>query len=330
MSAALYGDAGFFVRTGVSPDQHFRTSAHASPLFATAILRLVAAVDEALERPDPVDLVDVGAGTGDLLRRVALLAPTYLKRRLRLRAVELAQAPSDLPGTIEWQEHLPAPGTVTGVLLSTEWLDNVPLDVAEVDDSGHLRYLLVDPATGAESSGAEVTAADARWAAEWWPDRAAGVRIEVGTSRDEAWTEAVTSVTRGLAMTVDYGHLRSRRPVAGTLTGFQYGRETAPIPDGTRDVTAHVAVDAVRAAGERAARRRALLTTQHQALRALGLNAERPQRSLAAEDPTGYVRALSAATQAAELLDPAGLGAHYWLLQPVQLASAALPAGLRP
>ena len=33
--------------------------------------------------------------------------------------------------------------------------------------------------------------------------------------------------------------------------------------------------------------------------------------------PAGYMRALADASTAAELTDPAGLGGHYWLLQPV-------------
>jgi SAM-dependent MidA family methyltransferase len=334
MHRALYGESGFFVReadrqpvTGA-----FRTSVHASPLFATAVLRLLTSVDDALERPDPLEVVDVGAGTGDLLRRIALLAPTYLRRRLRLRAVELAPAPGDLPEGIDWQADLPEPASVTGVVWATEWLDNVPLDIAEVCADGDLRYLLVDPASGAESPGGPLNTADATWARRWWPwaGLPPGARVELGTDRDGSWAAAVRSLDRGLALTVDYGHLAPQRPRLGTLTGFRAGREVDPVPDGSCDLTAHVALDAVRDAGEAVAGRPALLTTQAEALRALGLDAARPPRSLAAEDPAGYVHALSAASQAAELVDPAGLGAHLWLLQPVRLPSSALPLGLRP
>jgi SAM-dependent MidA family methyltransferase len=333
MHRALYGEAGFFVRADRHPiTGTFRTSVHASPLFATAVLRLLTSVDEALERPDPLEVVDVGAGTGDLLRRIALLAPTYLRRRLRLRAVELAPAPGDLPADIDWQANLPEPASVTGVLWATEWLDNVPLDVAEVTADGDLRYLLVDTASGEESSGGALNTADATWAQRWWPTTGLppGARIELGTDRDESWAAAVRCLDRGLALTVDYGHTATERPRLGTLTGFRSGRETHPVPDGSCDLTAHVAVDAIRAAGEAVAGRPALLTAQADALRALGLDAGRPSRDLAAEDPAGYVRALSAASQAAELVDPTGLGAHWWLLQPVRLPAAALPIGLRP
>jgi SAM-dependent MidA family methyltransferase len=55
-----------------------------------------------------------------------------------------------------------------------------------------------------------------------------------------------------------------------------------------------------------------LLTTQRAGLRSLGVSGERPAY---AGDPQGYVMALSRAGEAAELLDPHGLGSFAWLLQ---------------
>ena len=332
MQRALYGPDGFFSR----PDRpgstgHFRTSAHSSPLFATAMLRFVVAADEALGRPDPLDVVDIGAGRGDLLRRLAVLAPAYLQARLRLTAVEVAGPPEDLPPGISWQSDPPPANTMRGLLLATEWLDNVPLDVAGVDDAGRLHYLLVDLDTGGERMGGPLTATDADWVDRWWggPLRP-GVRVELGAPRDEAWAGAVGALDQGVALTVDYGHLWGARPLWGTLTAFHEGRVTSTVPDGSRDLTAHVAFDSVAAAGERVAGAPAVLTSQRTALRALGLDGARPPLGLASTDPAGYVRALSAATQAADLTDPDGLGGHFWLVQPVQIDPETLPAGLPP
>src|SRR5688572_28122356 len=102
MQAALYGPNGFFTRPGPGPAGHFRTSANASPLFAAALARLLAEVDAALGRPDPVEVVDVGAGRGELLVALGDAAaaidaagatPSGLHRRLRRTAVELAPRP---------------------------------------------------------------------------------------------------------------------------------------------------------------------------------------------------------------------------------------------
>jgi SAM-dependent MidA family methyltransferase len=331
MAEALYGRAGFFTQPS-AVDNHFRTSAHSSPLFATAVMRLVVAADEALQRPEPLDIVDIGAGSGNLLRRLAAMAPTYLARRLRLTAVELAPRPPDLPEGIGWYNRPPSPSSVVGILIATEWLDNVPLDIAEFDSDGRLRYVLVDPSNGAEVPGTEITQSDSQWVYRWWDQtpRTAGVRVEVGASRDEAWAAAVARVNRGFAITVDYGHLRYARPQAGTLTGFHGGRSVPPVPDGSCDITAHVAIDAACAAGQSVAGVHPLLTTQRQALQALGMVSERPPVALAETDPKGYVQALAAATEASDLMNPNGLGGHFWVLQPVGLPGEALPPGLRP
>ncbi|MGC4836401.1 SAM-dependent methyltransferase, partial [Micromonospora vinacea] len=142
-------------------------------------------------------------------------------------------------------------------------------------------------------------------------------RAEIGRTRDEAWAQAVQKMERGLAVAVDYGHLRESRPIDGTLTGYRGGRQVPPVPDGSSDVTAHVAMDSVASAGAAVARCAYSLVLQREALRALGADGGRPPLSLAGTDPVGYVRALAAASAVAELTDPAGLGGHWWLRQPV-------------
>ncbi len=523
MGQALYGPGGFFV-SGSGPADHFRTSVHASPAFAAALLRLLEQVDAALGHPERLDVVDVGAGRGELLRTLATLAaasndavgfavsgdvggavasagsggvggagfvasggvggagfvasggvggagfvasggvggavgvsgePTRsgrsglippragspetltppaavrpapspgfspavgpasaalpapagsarfpasgpavdaatsaasaaaslgapsggvadrqpLVRRLRLTAVELAPRPDDLPAEIAWSDEIPS--GVVGLLVATEWLDNVPLDVA-VHTGDTWRYLLVDPLTGEESVGGQVSPEDAEWLATWWPvpggdlaehdvslpgqtgtgspgstgsgfraarpaegssltarsrsgcpETPTARRAEIGRTRDQAWAEAVRKVDRGLAVAVDYGHLRENRPVDGTLTGYRGGRQVPPVLDGSCDVTAHVAMDSVASAGERVAQCAYALGSQREGLRALGADGGRPPLSLAASDPAGYVRALAAASAVAELTDPAGLGGHWWLRQPVGIDPAPFMA----
>ncbi|MGH3728153.1 MAG: SAM-dependent methyltransferase [Micromonosporaceae bacterium] len=321
MEQALYGPGGFFVRH--APRAHFRTSTVASPLFASAVAGVVERVDEMLGSPAVLDIVDVGAGRGELLTGVGPALPPGLRSRARFTAVERAPRPDGLPRWIGWRAR--PPSGITGLLVATEWLDNVPVDVAERDDAGERRLVLVDPATGAEAPGGAVTATDAAWLDRWWPLREAGLRAEVGHTRDTAWAQAVGGLTRGAALTVDYGHVTAARPVAGTLTGYRYGRQVPPVPDGSCDVTAHVAMDAVAAAGERVAGCAPQLLDQRTALRRLGVAGTRPPLTLATTDPAGYVRALAAASRAAELTDADGLGAHYWLIQPV-----GMPAGWTP
>jgi SAM-dependent MidA family methyltransferase len=91
------------------------------------------------------------------------------------------------------------------------------------------------------------------------------------------------------------------------------------VPDGSCDISAYVAIDAVAAAGASVAGAEPAVVSQRAALRALGVDARRPPHGRAREDPAGYVRALATASAAAELTDPEGLGGHWWIVQPVGL-----------
>jgi hypothetical protein len=59
------------------------------------------------------------------------------------------------------------------------------------------------------------------------------------------------------------------------------------------------------------------MVRQREALKALGIDGARPPLDRASTDPVGYVRALAAAGAAAELIEPSGLGGHWWLLHTV-------------
>lgn len=308
---ALYGPGGFY-RRPEGPAGHFRTSVHASALFAGAVARLLCRVDEALGRPDELSFVDMGAGRGELVSGVLAALPADVVSRTRAYAVEVAERPGGVDERVEWVAE--APERISGLLFANEWLDNVPVEVVEVDSAGVPRLVLVRE-DGVERLGEPVGGEDAEWLARWWPlAPEEGLRAEVGLPRDRAWAAAVASLGRGLAVAVDYAHLAGARPPFGTLTGFREGRETAPVPDGSCDITAHVALDACLGASAPPGAR---LLSQREALHALGVTGGRPPLSLATTDPMAYVRALASAGEAAELTATGGLGDFGWLVQPV-------------
>jgi SAM-dependent MidA family methyltransferase len=312
MQEALYGEGGFY-RRGERPVAHFRTSVHASQRYAAALGRLLGEVDTGLGHPDRLHLVDVGAGSGELLTQIMAAVPE-LSGRLEPTAVELSPRPADLPSSVRWRASLPE--EIVGLVVANEWLDNVPLDVVELTPEGP-RVVLVDPATGAELVGPAPAHADREWLARWWPLREAGDRAEVGSPRCAAWAAVISSMRRGVAVAVDYGHSLAGRPAYGTLTGYRDGHVVPVVPDGSCDVTAHVALDACADAGMRSGAAGTLLTTQRDALRGLGVSGARPPAELARSEPHTYVAALCAAGEAAELIDPHGLGGFGWLVQSV-------------
>lgn len=316
MEHALYAPGGFY-RRGEAPAAHFRTSVHASPLYAAALLRLA-------RETGSTTVVDVGAGRGKLLGQLHAADPS-----LRLVGVDVATRPPELGTAIAWMASVPdLPGRT--LVVANELLDNVPVDVVQVDAAGVARLVEVEVSTGRERLGGQPTVRDAAWLAEWWPlgEAPAGARAEVGWPRDERWSQLVSALQSeggGAAVAVDYTHPRASRPLAGTLSAYRAGRLVEPVPDGSCDLTAHVALDSCAAAGLAAGADHTLQLTQQAALTALGVRARRPAAEAASEDPAGYLRALAGAGEAAELLDAGELGAFGWLVQTVR---TPLPASL--
>jgi SAM-dependent MidA family methyltransferase len=270
-------------------------------------------VDVLLGHPAELCLVDIGAGRGELLAAVhGILADEPLGARLRLVAVESAARPQGLAKPIEWSGDLPP--AVTGLLVANEWLDNVPCDVAELAADGWRSVEVA--ADGSQRQGPVVDDEQRAWLSGWWPTDSLtlGARAEIGMPRDSAWHDAVAALDRGVAVAIDYAHTKYTRPPYGSLTGYAHGRQTEPVPDGTCDITAHVALDACAAA---ATVDWTVHTTQRAALQSLGISGVRPPIALASSDPRGYVRALSQAAAGGELTDPSGLGGFGWLAQGV-------------
>ncbi len=327
---ALYGPSGFY-RRPEGPAGHFRTASHAAgELLATAIARLA-------QLSGCRSVLDVGAGRGELLTGLAAVT-THAHdpgpagtgpQSLRLHGVDVVTRPAGLPEAIGWSQGLAElpDGSLDGALLiGWELLDVIPCEVAEVDEDGVTRQVLVDPATGAESLGPRLSGPDARWCERWWPldGAGAGARAEVGRSRDELWAGLVRRVAGtpggGVLLAVDYAHDRDGRPQPGTLAGYRGGRLVPPVPDGSCDITAHVALDAVADAGRAAGATGTLLASQRDMLTALGVTGRpragpRPGPPAGPQSGAAILAALAARSQATELMDPNGLGGFGWLLQ---------------
>ena len=315
MTSALYGPTGFYRLN--SPERHFRTSASTSSLLAESLVPLITSVDSALGHPLRFDLVDLGAGDGRLLSDLCALLPDDLAERLVPLGVEVRSRPAELSARVGWSTTLPE--HLTGFVIAHEYLDNVPCDVVQAVGGGRLNLLDVDSTTGAEFAGLPPNRQQQAWIDEWWPLHEPGDRAELGTARDATWTKVVSALDRGVALAIDYGHLTSERAAGvypqGTLTAYRGGHQVIPVPDGSCDITAHVAIDSCAASGVVAGADSTVLLRQSDTLRALGLSAGRPELELAHSDPPAYVTLLSRASQAAELLDPSSFGSFWWLLQ---------------
>lgn len=311
--AALYGPGGFYRIE--QPADHFRTSTHVSPHFAGAVLSI--AREHAV-----ATIVDVGAGAGELLTAIR-----GHDSEIDLVAVEVRPAPSALPRGIEWRmtegdgvETVAALSAGPILLVANELLDNIPCDVVELTDDG-LRVVEVHLPTGRERLGGPPDPAAVAWIERWWPVDAPRQRAVVGLARDAAWAQLCASVSDGVCIAIDYGHLLRDRPPTESPTSYRHGRQTSARFDGRHDVTAPVAFDSVASVvGGRVARQRDVLTQRL-------ARPDRPAVDLATADPIDYLRRLSSAGDWRELTASDGLGGFWWIETPCGLRDVAATMG---
>ncbi|USQ79593.1 SAM-dependent methyltransferase [Ornithinimicrobium faecis] len=294
---ALYGPAGFYRQS--APAEHFATSAQG--LGATGTL-LAQALLELASRHGLTRIVEIAAGRGELLTALATV-----QQDTELAGVDIVDRPAHLPDDIGWLRSpggARLPDELTGLtdtlVVAHEWLDVVPCPVVTRETDGTWHHVLVDPA-GAEQTGPVVTGADLAWLDHHVPVHVS--RAEVGLPRDSAHADLLSRVDHGLVLVVDYGHTAATRPTDGTLTGYRDGTQVPPVPDGSCDLTAHVAIDSLGAD---------VLRTQRETLHDLLGRPTLPPHELSGSQPTAYLEALSRANALATLTRSGGLGDFWW------------------
>jgi len=256
--------------------------------------------------------VDMGCGRGELLEQVHRLGPAVscigvdiIARPPLNKHIRWLQS----PGGDQLPDELDA--LTDTLILANEWLDVVPCPIAEMDEGGELREVLVNASTGDERLGDLVSYTNRQWCKTFWPTDhlEAGDRVEIGQTRDIAWDNLISRVESGLSIAVDYGHTIDSRPSPGTLTGFRQGRQVLPVPDGSCDVTAHVAMDSLT---------HDKLMDQRTILQQLGVNGQLPPHELARSKPAAYLQALSTASAASALTARGGFGDFLWAFRHVR------------
>lgn len=298
--SALYGAAGFYRRQ--APASHFLTATQ--PPLGTVLAEALWRLADLLEVSG---IADVGAGRGELLQVLHEHRPER-----PLLGCDVLDRPEELPAAIAWRRSPGGASLADGLndlddvlVVAHEWLDVVPCPVAQLDESGVLRVVQVDPATGAERLGDPLDGAELAWSQQWWPATAVGERVEIGRARDLAWGDLLSRVRRGAGLAIDYGHLAGARPAGGSLTAYRGGRQVPPVPDGSCDITAHVAVDSLR---------HDEIWSQTTAFAQLGMHQQMPDPGLARCDPPGYLARTERAGAIGRLTDPASFGAFRWVV----------------
>jgi SAM-dependent MidA family methyltransferase len=257
-------------------EDHFATPVSVSSHTARKVLQLLKDVREGARNThagvSPLAVVDIGSGSGTLLRQLTSMLDTDVQ----LIGVDTRPRPDDLAPAIQWRQiHVDATveditgtdGDLTGVVIAHEFLDDIPCPVVELDDHLEAHVMLIDPTTGSEEVGptlhdvaarahlGDMTREDAfAWLQRWWPPTRPMARREIGLTRDRVWRRLTRILREGFTVGVDYAHrLDDRRAGiwdSGTVKGFFAGSPQSARPDGTVNITAHVALDSC--AGPRA------------------------------------------------------------------------------
>lgn len=316
MELALYdADEGFYARAPM--DRHFVTSPHVSSAFGDLLARQLAECWDALARPNPFTVVELGAGDGTLARQIlrAVTAVPELASSLRYVAVERTPGQSEAlkAGGLETLDSLADAAPLTGCVIANEVLDNVPFHRLR-EREGRVREILVG-AEGDRLVEMEGEPTEEALAALLRP-LSRGEERPVSPRAVRIVRELAATFERGYAFLFDYGFVAGEAP--GPVHAYRDHRVLAGVLEdpGGRDVTAAVDLEVMT----RGARSSGLQVwgpvSQRDALLALGYrlwSAGIRRRQAETDDARAANRLYEERSRASILIDPAKLGGLYLL-----------------
>ena len=316
-------------RAGRSGD--FMTAPELHPILGAAIARLAATTWERLGRPSAFRWREYGAGEGTLvlaaLDRLArdnhpLLGALEVSiseanpHRLADLTAALAALPGGGPTLVTTEAALAA-----GIVVANEFADALPFHIVvgrpAAPNGFNERRVAIDPVTNAlcwveGSPDPEVTERLTELMAAW-PPLAEGQLAELSPATTDWARRLGNDINEGVVLVLDYGREGAalRDPasrMAGTALAYQGHRATADLlsEPGSRDLTAHVDLTALRSAAEAGGLRHLVSTTQAKFLATAGVDDE------VARTRTGPAATLEGAialrSALAQLMDPRRMG----------------------
>jgi SAM-dependent MidA family methyltransferase len=317
MDLALYGPGGFYDRPPVGREGHFLTSPHVHPVFAEFLLRAVLDLRDGLGGPEPLHIVEVGAGDGTLAANLLRLLDERGGPAVDYAVVERSSgaraALAHLPvRVIERMGDAAHPDAM--VVVANELLDNLPFRRVRGTRDGAVEIRI-----DADREGfVEVDAKFAKLAAEQGP-LAPDQEVIVPIGAMGFVDELATTLHRGYALLIDYGSVRGP---SSDVHGYREHRVLEDVlrDPGSADITAGVDFGSIVRRAERGGLRSLGLASQRDALLALGfaewnsVQLDRQGSLLARGEGGPATRVWEGRGRAGLLVDPGGLGRQKWLL----------------
>jgi len=328
MELALYHPTGGYYTAGspVGARGDYYTSPAAHPAFGASIAVMLQNMWEALERPSPFHIVEMGAGDGLLARDIAAFMPALsdeLAQSLHYITLDRT-SPAPRRGTDETTpRRVIATGVplynVVGCLLSNELVDAFPVAVFEVRESVPLEvYVTLRDGEHHEVLDDPSTPELIQALAGLTHDLPEGYRGEVNVGM-ATWVEDVAgALGRGFVVTIDYGHAGAepfppgrREGTVRTHRGHTAGSD--PLRHiGAQDITAHVDFSLLDRLGSENGLAGFGIVSQADLLGALGINRWlRNLRKMALSQPDRDANMMAMR----DIVRPGGLGDFGILVQ---------------
>jgi SAM-dependent MidA family methyltransferase len=278
MQTALYHpEHGYYTNLrGFGADGDFVTSPEAHPLFGFLLARQVADAWQALDRPSPLRVLELGGGSGALAEAILSTLPhvqySIDEPSRSLQAVQRARLAAR---EVNWRVN----ESGYHVVLANEVLDALPVHRVTVRE-GRLCELRVGIAASGEL--AWVTSSRAPAHVHEYFERLGvlppeGGVAEVNTALPTWFAQVAKRLERGLALVLDYGYPAEAlfaRPQGTLLTYWRHTLGSDPLVRlGQQDISAHVDFSSAAQAAQAAGLRVAGVTSQRALLRHLGLEA---------------------------------------------------------
>lgn len=267
MQQALYHPTyGYYINQVPGDGAHYATSPSVSPWFGRLVARELQRMWEALGRPDPFTVVEMGAGRADLAAG-AIEAAGPMSHALRWRFVEQFPAIEELQrqrlgraaDRAEWASEIGELSPATGCILANEVFDNFPVNLLCAVGEGEVAevYIGWDGQNLVEQFGPlsdPALEAPAREASRYL---GTGDRFAVCPGLEQWCREASGALDRGYLLIIDYGDEEPdilQTGSGGTIATFGpmgSGRPALERP-GWQDITADVNFSALARAARSA------------------------------------------------------------------------------
>jgi SAM-dependent MidA family methyltransferase len=295
MATCLYEPGqGYYTSSGrkVGADGDFYTSSNVHQAFGRVIARELTRMWECLGRPAAFDIVEAGAGGGqlalDIMDSLAEISPDcyitatycFIEKEPSLKEVQRTKL---LPhaSRLAWstpEDLSEGRLSIEGCLLSNELIDSFPVHLVEMTREGLKEVYVVCTDDGfGECLGEISTSEIPTYLRNIGAQLVVGQRAEVNLAAP-AWINSVaSSLSRGFVLTIDYGFPAQLLYAPGRMNGTllcYYRHTTVDDPylrPGEQDMTSHVDFTTLMLAGEQSGLTTVWFGEQYRFLMACGI-----------------------------------------------------------